>query len=226
MPSATATQDVEIIRDGGAGGSGRNGAGDDPGGGNGRGDPSRSGDVPQRTYVTGMIVGLGGILMFFMALVSAFIVHKGMPGSGWMIFQVPRILWFNTAILIASSFTLAHSRARFRASDDEGFRHWWGITTILGVFFLIGQIIAWRQLVASGIALKTNASSSFFYVFTAAHGLHVIGGVIALSYVLLRSPQRPARRITRATLSEVVSMYWHFMDGLWAFLFVLLVLGR
>lgn len=233
MPTSTATQDVELIRSGDGGrsgdtsssdGAGRNGSGRRDGG-----DPDRfprRGPVPQRAYVTGMIVGLGGILMFFMSLVSAYIVHKGMPNSGWIVLAVPRVLWLNTAILIASSFTLAHARKRFLANDEEGFRHWWGVTTILGVFFLAGQAIAWRQLVAAGVYLSTNPSSSFFYLLTAAHGLHVLGGILALAVVLFRPANRPMTHITRGTASEVVSMYWHFMDGLWAFLFVLLVLGR
>jgi cytochrome c oxidase subunit 3 len=178
--------------------------------------------VPQRAYVTGMTIALAGVLMFFMALVSAYIVRKGMPNSAWVNLAIPRILWLNTAILIASSFTLARSRSRFLASDDAGFRHWWGVTTILGFFFLIGQIIAWRQLAAAGVFLATNSASSFFYLFTAAHGLHLLGGVLALLYVAFR----PTHRLTKSTATEVVSMYWHFMDGLWVFLFLLLLLGR
>ena len=117
---------------------------------------------------------------------------------------------------------MARSRKLFRADDRRGFRHWWGVTTILGIFFLIGQVIAWRQLVHAGVYLATNPSSSFFYVFTAAHGLHLLGGIVALLAVLFR----PTHRLTRGTATEVVSMYWHFMDGLWVFLFLLLVLGR
>jgi len=223
MPTTSATHEIEVIRSGGAGGA--------FGGGNGGGyDGGDSGDssggralVPQRTYITGMTVGLGGILMFFMALVSAYIVRKGMPNSGWVPLRVfPRILWLNTAILVASSFTLAHSRKLFRRDDQGGFRHWWGVTTILGFFFLVGQVIAWGKFASAGVYLSTNPSSSFFYVFTAAHGLHLIGGVVALLAVLLR----PTHRLTRSTATEVVSMYWHFMDGLWVFLFLLLVLGR
>ena len=84
------------------------------------------------------------------------------------------------------------------------------------------QVIAWRQLAAAGVFLATNPASSFFYVFTAAHGLHLIGGVLALLYVAFR----PTHRLTKGTATEVVSMYWHFMDGLWVFLFLLLLLGR
>jgi cytochrome c oxidase subunit III len=220
VPGSTVTEVVELIGPGKGGGGGASSGGD--GGGEGSGSSGASGEVPQRTYVTGMTVALGGILMFFMALVSAYIVRKGMPNSAWQPLAVPRILWFNTVVLLASSFTLAHSRGRLRAQDEDGFRYWWGWTTVLGVFFLVGQVIAWRQLVAVGIYLQSNPSSSFFFVFTAAHGLHLLGGVLALLSVAFR----PTHRLTRGTATEVVSMYWHFMDGLWVFLFLLFLLGR
>src|SRR5271157_5067165 len=167
------TDDAVLIHDGKGGGTppGTGGSG-----GDGQPDSFPTGEVPQRTYVTGMTIALGGILMFFMALVSAYIVRKGLTNARWVPLEVPRILWLNTAILIASSFTMSRSRSRFLAADDDGFRHWWGVTTILGVFFLAGQLLAWRQLVAAGLYLATNPSSSFFYVFTAAHGLHIVGG--------------------------------------------------
>src|SRR5580700_5300081 len=214
------TDEIELIRTdkGRGGGSSFDGNG---GGGEG-GDFGGSGSVPQRTYVTGMTVGLGGILMFFMALVSAYIVRKGIPNADWRPLTVPRILWLNTAILIASSFTLVRARSRFRANDRHGFRHWWGVTTMLGVLFLVGQIVAWRQLAAAGLFLATNPSSSFFYVFTAAHGLHLLGGVLALTWILFR----PTHRLTQGTATEVAAMCWHFMDGLWVFLFLLFLLGR
>jgi cytochrome c oxidase subunit 3 len=217
--SGIATDEIELIRtDKGRGGGSSSGG---HGGGDGSGSGG-SGSVPQRTYITGMTVALGGILMFFMALVSAYIVRKDIPNSDWHPLTVPRILWLNTAILIASSFTLVRARSRFRANDRHGFRHWWSVTTMLGVLFLAGQIIAWRQLAAAGLFLATNPSSSFFYVFTAAHGLHLLGGVLALTWILFR----PTHRLTQGTATEVASMYWHFMDGLWVFLFLLFLLGR
>jgi cytochrome c oxidase subunit III len=220
MPGST-VEEVELI------GTGKGGGGTPPGGDGGFGGdewkgPSGSARVPQRAYVTGMVIALGGILMFFMALVSAYIVRKDMPNSAWVQLNVPRVLWLNTLILIASSFTLARSRGRLLADDLPGFRHWWSVTTILGVFFLIGQVIAWRQLAAAGLFLATNPASSFFYVFTAAHGIHLLGGVLALLYIAFR----PTHRLTRGTATEIVSMYWHFMDGLWVFLYLLLLLGR
>jgi cytochrome c oxidase subunit III len=215
----TVTDDIELIQSGGGGGGSSGGPGD---GGGGGGDSAPEAAVPQRTYVTGMMVALGAILMFFMALVSAYIVRKGLPNNGWIALQVPRILWFNTLVLVASSFTLSKSRRLFSSGQERQFRRWWGLTTILGILFLAGQIVAWRQLVGEGVFLATNPSSSFFYVLTAAHGLHLLGGVIALLSVAIR----PTHKLTRGTAIEVVSMYWHFMDGLWLFLFLLLLLGQ
>jgi cytochrome c oxidase subunit III len=227
MPGTLVVEEPEITT-ADTGGSGPGSRGNEPsnyggGGGGGDGEGPGRGDspVPQRAYVTGMTVALAGILMLFMALVSAYIVRKG-SGSDWSTLIMPRILWLNTAILIASSFTMIRSRKNLAAKDVAGFRHWWAVTTILGVLFLAGQLIAWRQLVDAGVYLATNPSSSFFYVFTAAHGLHLLGGVLALLYVALR----PTRRLTRSTATEVVSMYWHFMDGLWVFIFMVLFLGR
>jgi cytochrome c oxidase subunit III len=220
MPSTIVTEEIELIRsDKGPGGGGFSGGGGD---GGDRGDSSGATRVPQRAYITGMFVALAGILMFFMAFVSAYIVRKDMPNSAWITLQVPRVLWLNTLILIASSFTLARAHSRFTAKDEDGFRHWWATTTVLGILFVAGQIIAWRQLAAQGIFLATNPSSSFFYVFTGAHGVHLLGGILALLYVQFRA----TRKIARGTAIEVVSMYWHFMDGLWVFLFLLLYLGR
>ncbi|MGH9733848.1 MAG: cytochrome c oxidase subunit 3 [Candidatus Acidiferrales bacterium] len=195
--------------------------------GNNAGDgaylPEASGFVPQRTYVTGMMMALGGILMFFMALVSAYVVRKGMPNSGWIAMpDLPGILWLNTCVLVASSVALAFARARFRAEDEPGFRRWWIVATALGICFLAGQIVAWRELVERGVYLATNASSSFFYLFTAAHALHLAGGIVALLWVLMR----PTRRLTLGTATEVASMYWHFMDGIWLFLFMVLLIER
>jgi cytochrome c oxidase subunit 3 len=221
MPIASVNDVVEIIEPKRGGPSGpskppRGFGGGGNGGGSGSDSPGR-----QRAYVTGMTVALGGILMFFMALVSAYIVRKG-AGTDWRALIVPRILWVNTAILIISSFTLSRSRRDFLRDELQGFRHWWYVTTALGFLFLIGQLIAWRQLNAAGVYLASNPSSSFFYVFTAAHGLHILGGLGALLAVAFHK----GRRLTLATSSNVVAMYWHFMDGLWVFLFLLLTLGR
>jgi cytochrome c oxidase subunit III len=218
MAHLTATDELEIV---GAGGGAKPPAGS---GGGGGGDDARRGGggaLPQRIYVTGVTIAMGAILMFFMALVSAFIVRKGLGGD-WLPFAMPRILWLNTAILLASSGTLIHARRLFKRGDRAGFRHWWAVTTVLGLLFLAGQLIAWRQMVAAGFYLASNASNSFFYVLTAAHGFHLLGGIAALLFV----GSGRLRKLTLATGTEIVSYYWHFLDGLWVFLFLLLLLGR
>lgn len=168
-------------------------------------------------------MGLAAILMFFMALTSAFIVRKGLSND-WRATPLPPVLWLNTAILLASSFTIQAARRRLGRKDVPGFRHWWGVTTALGLLFLAGQLVAWRQLVSEGVYLATNPSSSFFYVLTAAHGLHLLGGIVALGAIAFWNWGRA--RITRATATEMAATYWHFLDGLWIFLFLLLKLGQ
>ncbi len=213
MPANAVAESIKSNGGGGAANGGPLGSG-----GEGSGNPG----VPQRTYATGMILALGGILMFFMALISAWVVRRGFPNSDWQPIELPRILWLNTAILIASSFTLARSRRSLIMGRDEDSRHWWGVTTILGVFFLAGQLLAWRQMAATGLFLATNPSSSFFYVFTSAHGLHILGGIVALVALALRPP----RRLMRETATKVVALYWHFLCVLWLLIFGLIWLGR
>jgi cytochrome c oxidase subunit III len=219
MPGTFTAEEIELktVPGGtGSGGDGNADGGDGDGWGGGESDLVRD-----RISITGVSILLAAVLMLFMALVSALIVRRG-ASNDWTALVVPRILWLNTAILIASSATLVQSRKSLAVNDLEGFRHWWVVTTILGVLFLAGQLIAWRQLVSEGFYLATNPSSSFFYVFTAAHGLHLLGGLVALLYVAIR----PARRRRQLATSEAASLYWHVMDGLWVFIFLLFYLSR
>ncbi len=216
MPDSALT---EFIKSDGASGAGNGGASRADGPNAGGPSPFDGGRVPQRTYMTGMMIALGAIFMFFVALVSASIVRKGLASADWQPFELPRILWLSTLVLVGSSFTLAHSRRRFLAQQFEEFRHWWGVTTILGVFFLAGQIIAWRQLASSGVFLSTSPNSGFFYVFTVAHGLHLLGGIAGLLAVLWWSPGP----ILRNTATEVIALYWHCMTVLWLGVFLFLV---
>jgi len=217
VPGA-ATHEIEIIERGRGGGTPPPAGGGDDGSGSGG-----SAEVSRRAYFTGISLGLAAILMFFMALTSAYIVRKGLGGD-WQSIRLPRILWLNTLVLVASSFTIERARRRQREGSGLNFQRWWGVTTLLGCLFLVGQVVAWWQLRAAGVFVASNPSSSFFYVLTAAHGTHLVGGILALLYVAFRAWQRS--RITQGTAAELASVYWHFMDGLWVFLFLLLNLGR
>jgi len=223
MPGATAEHDIElIIEDIGGGGGGKPpapGGGDDSGGGPGR----RERQPSPRRYYTGVTLAILSILMFFMALASAFIVRRG-SGGDWVPVHIPAILWVNTAVLLLSSLTLELARRRLGNDDLRGFRALWTGTTFLGLLFLVGQVVAWRQLLLQGIFVASNPGSSFFYVFTGLHGLHLLGGVGALLYVALRNFEKA--KVSRAVAAEIVGHYWHFMDALWVFLLALLYLGK
>jgi cytochrome c oxidase subunit III len=225
MPGTTAFPEIElVIEDVGGGGGGPTppaGGGDDGDDGKRR-RPGGGAPSPNR-YYTGIALGIVSILMFFMALASAFLVRRGTSGD-WIPVHLPAVLWLNTLALIASSFTVERARRALSRLDLAGFRKLWTVTTVLGALFLIGQLVAWRQLVAQGVFMASNPASSFFYIFTAAHGLHLLGGVGALLYVLVRKFDNA--RIALPTAAEVASYYWHFMDGLWVFLLALLYLGK
>ena len=217
MPG-TLTDDIEVIDAGRGGGAGIPAGGDDDGD-SGSGLPR----VPQRAYFTAIQLALAGIVMIFMALTSSFLVRKGLGGD-WVAFALPRIVWVNTLVLLASSVTIQIALRHIRQGDVASFRHWWTVTTGLGLLFLVGQVAAWRQLASQGVFLATNPSSSFYYLLTAMHGLHLAGGIVALLYVLLRRRRRS--QISQPTAASLASIYWHFMDGLWLFLVALLYLGR
>jgi cytochrome c oxidase subunit 3 len=218
MPG-TLTDDIEIIKAGRGGGGGVPAGGDDDGGDGGSGLPA----IPRRAYFTAMQLGLAGIVMFFMALTSSFLVRKGL-GTDWVAIALPPVLWFNSVVLLVSSATIQVASRRLEEGDAQSFRYWWGLTIALGLLFLSGHVIAWRQLAAQGVFLSSNPDSSFFYLLTAAHGLHLAGGILALLYVAFRRWRRS--RITQATAAALAGIYWHFMDGLWLFLLALLYLGR
>jgi cytochrome c oxidase subunit III len=203
-----------------AGGSPPSGAtgGRNGGGGN---EPRWMG-MPDHVYMTGLLVALCGVAMFFVALASAYVVRKGLAQNDWRVLTIPRILWLNTAILVASSVTLAFARARQRAHDVPGFRHWWLVTAALGALFLVGQLIAWRQMAGAGLYLATNPAAGFFYVFTAAHGAHLLVGLAALVAIGAGAP----RRMGPETASRVAAAYWHFLTGLWFLLLLFLVYKR
>jgi cytochrome c oxidase subunit 3 len=219
MPGSVLTEELVISHGGGSGGGAGDGRGDD---GSGRGGSGPS-ERPLHIYYTGVWLALAAIIMFFMALVSALIVRKGIGGD-WRQIALPKVLWLNTLVLVASSLTLERARRAFAGDDAAQFRLWWSATTALGLAFLAGQYAAWRQLAAAGVYVSTNPSSSFFYLLTAAHAAHLLGGITALLYVLVRGWAHLRRRSGIA--AEVTGVYWHFMDGLWIFLLLVLQMGR
>lgn len=201
-----------------------------PAAGNGGGAPlvPASGDLRKAKRfspppaVTGMWVVLASITMTFLAFTSALIVRQG-GAPDWHHLTLPRVLYFNTMLLIASSVTLEIGRRQVR--DFMTARRmvanpakWLNISLVLGLLFVAGQVSAWMQLRAQGLYLATNPNSSFFYVLTVMHALHVFGGLGGLTRVLRKLK---ASTLKRSTL-DATAHYWHFMDALWVYLLWLL----
>jgi cytochrome c oxidase subunit III len=172
---------------------------------------------------TGIWVVIAAITMTFAAFTSAMVVREG-ASLDWRHLTLPRILYFNTLVLLVSSVTLEIARRRFRRFLSGSEAQKTGVlmalyaTLALGVFFLAGQYLAWLQLKADGLYLATNPNSSFFYVFTAAHGLHLLGGLAGLLYVIRKLRRSDLRRGTLGAATH----YWHFMDLLWLYLLLVL----
>jgi cytochrome c oxidase subunit 3 len=186
--------------------------------GGGDGDSGGRG-ASRRASITGLLVLLAASVMLFAAFTSAFFVRRGLSND-WVDTPLPRILWINTGVLVASSIALELARSALRAGRRSAFNRYWTGATILGALFLGGQYLAWRQLNDAGIYLATNPSSSFFFVLTCAHAVHLLGGLSALGYIdvqalLLRLG--PGKR----TAVDVSAYFWHFLDAIWIYLMAL-----
>jgi cytochrome c oxidase subunit 3 len=179
-------------------------------------------------YRVGGWVLIAGVAMFFTALTSAYIVRAA-SATDWRPIALPRILWLSTILILISSGTLEAARRSLKQLLDRKYVGWLVVTAFLGIAFLLSQWLAWMQLARQGVFLKSNPHSSFFYLLTATHGLHLVAGLLGLLYLLVRARQEPADEAGKAKhwgRTDAVSTYWHFMDGLWIYLFLLLFLWR
>jgi cytochrome c oxidase subunit 3 len=214
--------------------------GDGRGGNGGRNDGAPDFRERLNRYRLGVCVGLIGVAMVFIALTSAYIVRQGAStidpntgfyGNDWRPMTLPvGALLLNTALLVLSSIALELARRGLKrqyavaeAVGDEqtSTPPWLPVAVVLGIGFLVGQVFVWNQLRAHGVYMSTNPSSSFFYVLTVLHALHLAGGIMALFYAegtaLLR------RGVARQLLVvDVTGIYWHFMGVLWLYIFALL----
>ena len=187
------------------------------------GDRLRLKDYSPPPASTGIWVVLAAITMTFAVFTSALIVRQG-AAPDWRHIPLPSVLYLNTLVILASSVTLEISRRRVASymgglrSQIESPAAWLYVTLFLGFLFVAGQYAAWLHLKSQGLYLATNPSSSFFYVLTAAHALHVFGGLGGLVRAIIKLNQGTLRRSTL----DATSRYWHFMDVLWVYLLLLL----
>jgi cytochrome c oxidase subunit 3 len=219
-----------------AGGNGSRGGPQPPNGNDGDGQRAFRDATPQQ-YRIGMWLTLAAILMMFAALTSAYVFRSTRVQQEWQTFAVPHMLWVSTLLILASSATFEAARRAEHGGRYLFYRRWLLASLLLGFGFLVSQLLAWRELVGQGIYLATNPHSSFFYLLTGLHALHLLGGILGLSYLAIRARgetavvagARGARnnsdRKRRASV-DAIGLYWHFMDGLWVYLFALLFLWR
>jgi cytochrome c oxidase subunit III len=189
----------------------------------GRGDDSSNSgsSFPISKGQIGVWILLTAVIMLFAGLSSAYIVLRGVPA--WQRIELPWLLWPNTAILLLSSIAIDISRRAVRRSDLQSMKRWLAAGGILGLVFLVGQLAAWRQLVDAGVYLPSTLQSGFFYILTGLHGLHLLGGVVALGLVLWKAVKDRLSAFNYEPL-KLCALYWHVMDALWIYLFLLLLL--
>jgi cytochrome c oxidase subunit 3 len=169
----------------------------------------------------GLLAFLGTVSMLFIGFTSTYIVRES--AADWQPLAAPRVLYWNTLVLLLSSVCLERSRRLLRSWDLGGARAWLGLTGLLGASFVVGQLLTWRALAREGLFLATNIHSSFFYLLTGLHGVHLLGGLVWFLAVFHRS--RTLGLTPGTDGLGLFATYWHFLAGLWLYLlFVLFVL--
>jgi len=161
--------------------------------------------------------------MIFAALTSAYIVRQA--EGNWLSFQLPGILWYATGILIISSITAQLAYRSAKQDNIASVKTFLGISILLGIAFLIAQVYTWSILVDNNVFFVGNPAGSFIYVIMGVHGFHLISGLVYLMIILGRTYQYKVHSKNLLQLGLSVS-YWHFLDGLWLYLFVFLLLNH
>lgn len=179
--------------------------------------------------MVGMYATMFSITALFTTIVIAYLV-RSRTRSHWLGIHLPPLLWASTALIMVSSGTLEVARRAFTAFRAQAYARWLAITFFLGLGFLLLQAMSLRQLVIEGVYLRQNPHSSLLYIITAVHGFHLFGGVLALFYMIYRASLATsnvrADLLAQRNVVAVSTLYWHYLDGLWVALFVLLLLWK
>ncbi|MCW5958572.1 MAG: cytochrome c oxidase subunit 3 [Pyrinomonadaceae bacterium] len=214
----------------GGGSNNQNGGDENGGGGNNPGNNIPEGDLedeiyPSNKFRIGMWFVLLVVLMTFGGLIGAYIVISTKGVYEWKPFRFPVQVFVSTALLFSSSLTFIFARRSIIAEQQERARKWLLATTALGGVFIASQLVLWLTLFMQGVYMASNPYAGFFYILTAIHAIHVLGGITALGYLVLRTwlPTNDEVELqNRKMFANVIGWYWHFMDGLWIVLVVLL----
>jgi cytochrome c oxidase subunit III len=170
-----------------------------------------------------MWVAIGSIVMMFAGLTSAYIVKRNQ--ANWQSFELPVAFWYSTVVMAASSLTLYLASKAFKARLMSRYRLLMAATMGLGVLFIVLQIVGFQQLWNIGLTLQKSVSYSFLYVIVGLHAVHVVGGVIALIVMSIKAFSSVTRNYSQVPV-ELISTYWHFVDILWIYLLIFLLMIR
>src|SRR3984957_2980982 len=198
---------------------------DPGGGGGGDGDGNDGRGVPGAGLLA-MRFLMVSISMLFVTIGVAY-HERALSPVHWQHIQVPQLLWLSTGLILGSTWTLEIARSAFERKNSVRYAQWLGVTVAIGAAFLASQLLALRELAKQGLYLRHNPHSSLFYVLTGAHGIHLLGGMIALVFLLATASRRPEvvlfdfRR--QSSRTAVAALYWHFLAGIWLCLFVCLL---
>jgi cytochrome c oxidase subunit III len=168
-------------------------------------------------------VAIASILMMFAGLTSAYIVKRNQ--ANWFTFDIPLVLWYSTAVIVLSSITMWQAEKKFKLREMLAYKNMLTITFVLGVLFVAMQIFGFVELTRMGLTLQKNVSISFLYIIVGLHAVHVVGGVIALLVMYVKSFSSKIRNYDAVPV-EVMSTYWHFVDILWIYLLIFLIAIR
>ena len=168
-------------------------------------------------------VGIGSIVMMFAGLTSAYIVKRNQ--SGWVSYELPIAFWYSTVVILLSSLTIHLSAKCFKERMMGKYRKWMAATMLLGVLFVVLQFIGFKEFWQMGMTLQANVSFSFLYVIVGLHGLHILGGVVALIVMSLKAFSKKTRNYSIVPV-DLICTYWHFVDLLWLYLLIFLIMIR
>jgi cytochrome c oxidase subunit 3 len=215
------------VKTGGPNGGGPHDHGPHGRGGGGGDDSGSHGDNGGRGVPGAGLLAVRFLLVSITALFATIGVayyERAKAPAHWQHIHVPQLLWLSTTLILASSWTLELARGAFERRNSFRYARWLELTVAIGVAFLASQVFALRELAGQGIYLRNNPHSSLFYVLTGAHGIHLLGGMVALTYLLIKASLRPEvvlfdfpRQRGRAA---VTALYWHFLAGVWLCLFI------
>lgn len=186
-------------------------------------DTEQPPEIDKSKYIAWFLILAVG--MTFAGLLGAYVMIATNKAAEWQPFNLPIQIWISTAIILASSLTYMLAKRSVDADSFLAARKWLIATTVLGGIFVSSQLVLWIELVNRGFYMTGNPYAGFFYILTAAHLVHVAGGIAALASILLRSwypAAGPAEVERRRALARSVGWYWHFMGALWVVLFLML----